>query len=97
MIGDEVVEAHEVKSLAVPRKGLIEGDLSQEVWRRYQFADGSTYEINDPVRLFTRPGGTTHRVLDESGYFHLIAFPGPAGSTTVTWLNKDALEKTPTF
>ena len=76
----------EVKSLAVPRPELSQGDLSDELTRTYHFADGSTYVISEPKILYTRPGGTTHRVLDAKGIVHCVAFPGPSGSTVVSWV-----------
>ncbi len=70
------------------RPGLNEGDLRGEVKRTYHFASGHEYHIFDPVTLYTRPGGTTHRVLDETGTVHCIAFPGPNADTIVTWQPK---------
>lgn len=64
---------------------LKKGDLSDEVWREYKFSDGSKHLIENPVALYTRPGGTTHRVLDGEGVVHCIAFPGPQGSTVLRW------------
>ncbi len=80
----------EIKSLAVPRPELTAGDLSDEAWREYTFPDGTCYRIDNPVTLYTRPGGTTHRVVDAGGYVHCVAFPGLHGSTVLRWRPKKA-------
>ncbi len=53
------------------------GDLSEEAYREYDIPGRpEPYRIDNPVTLFTRPGGTTHRVLDNEGVVHCIPFPG---------------------
>ncbi len=64
---------------------LISGDLRDEIQRTYRFSSGHEYHIFDPVTLYTRPGGSTHRVVDSHGVVHCVAFPGPNGDTVVTW------------
>jgi len=79
------IDAPKVPSLAVPRDGLKAGDLSDESSRTYHFASGHRYLILNPKTLYTRPGGTTHRVVDDDGTVHLVAFPGPNADTVITW------------
>lgn len=55
---------------------LIEGDLSDEEWREYELGGGRVYRIHDPKTLYTREGGSTHRVLDQYGVVHLVPGPG---------------------
>ena len=66
---------------------LLERDISTEEYREYEFSDGKVYRINGPVTLFTRVGGTTHRVVDSQGVAHCIPFP--FGSTVLRWKNFD--------
>ena len=46
-----------------------------EEWREYDFRD-RVYRINNPVALYYRKGGTTHRVVDSEGVSHLVPAPG---------------------
>lgn len=62
-------------------------DLTVEEWREYDFG-GRVYRINNPVSLFTRPGGTTHRVVDVAGIAHCMPAPGQYGCV-LRWSNKD--------
>jgi len=57
---------------------LQEFDLSTEEWREYDF-DGRIYRILNPTKLFLRPGGTTHRVVDVAGVTHCVPAPGHHG------------------
>lgn len=52
--------------------------LEPEEWREYDFG-GRVYRINKPKTLYTRPGGTTHRVVDSDGVTHCIPAPGING------------------
>ena len=45
-------------------------DISEEQWREYVYADGTTYRIEKPVTLITRDGGTGHRIADAAGVTH---------------------------
>ena len=78
------------KDLSVPRVELNAGDISDEESRTYVFASGHQYLIFAPVTLFTRPGGTTHRVVDANGTVHCVAFPGPNADTVVHWKPRHA-------
>lgn len=53
-------------------------DISSEEWREYEFG-GRTYRIVAPRELWSRPGGTTHRVVDAAGITHCIPAPGVNG------------------
>ena len=57
---------------------LTERCLKSEQWREYDFGS-RVYRIDNPLRLFTRPGGTTHRVLDAFGVVHCVPAPGQNG------------------
>lgn len=72
-----------------PVINLTVRDLSGEVWRKYIFASGVVHFIEGPVKLYTRPGGTTHRIVDAKGIVHCIAFPGPNGDTVLQWSPKN--------
>ena len=49
-----------------------------EDWREYDFA-GRVYRIVKPVTVEFRPGGETHRVMDEAGIVHCVPAPGHHG------------------
>lgn len=72
--------------------GLPGADISDEQYREYDFAvdDGYryNYRIDDPSRLFTRTGGTTHRVLDSTGIVHCVPAPGQKGCV-LRWKPRD--------
>lgn len=67
---------------------LIEHDISSEEWREYEWAAAGDvlrrYRINQPKRLFVRPGGTTHRVVDARGVTHCVPAVGFLGCA-LTW------------
>lgn len=68
--------------MAAPAMNI--GDLTNEVYREYEFTDSKTgrrvtSRIDNPVKLFTRPGGTTHRVLDAEGIVHCVPTVGECG------------------
>lgn len=68
---------------------LIEGDLRDEIWREYDIPGRSCpYRISEPVRLYFRKGGTTHRVLNSNGVVHCIPAVGVAGCV-LRWKVKD--------
>lgn len=71
------------------QKGLnLEGnDISGEEYREYDFG-GRVYRIEDPVRLWCRSGGTTHRVLDRDGLVHCLPAPGHFGCI-LRWKPRD--------
>ncbi|MHC4296423.1 MAG: hypothetical protein ACYS7Y_03900 [Planctomycetota bacterium] len=63
---------------------VTSGDITDELYREYDIPGRpEPYRINAPVKLFTRPGGTTHRVLDREGVIHCISFPG--NGTVLRW------------
>jgi hypothetical protein len=47
-------------------------DISSEEYRIYTYADGSTYRIDRPLKLFVIEGEQrdSHRVVDEAGVTH---------------------------
>lgn len=61
---------------------LIERDISDEEYREYELPD-RVYRIDSPKKLFTRSGGTTHRVVDSKGVAHCVPFPVVGNSTVV--------------
>lgn len=65
---------------------MIEGDLSDEQYREYDFG-GRTYRIDNPVRLYFKKGGSTHRVLDQEGVVHCVPSVG-CGGTVLRWRPK---------
>lgn len=65
-----------------------EFDLTKESYREYDFV-GRVYRIIGPVRLYYKPGATTHRVLDYDGIVHCVPAPGERGCV-VRWKPGDA-------
>lgn len=75
------------KSVAAPADGLIEKNLNGvEEWREYDFG-GRVYRIDNPVTLWFRRGGETHRVLGADGITHCVPAPGVNGCA-LRWLGK---------
>lgn len=75
---------------------IIAGDLTEELYREivtvYPDKRETVYTIHDPITLYRRPGGTTHRILDKAGVVHLVLVPGPNRDGTVTvhrWAPRD--------
>lgn len=64
---------------------LEEHDISHELWREYDW-NGRVYRIEKPQKLFTRQGGSTHRVVDVSGVVHCIPSVGVMGCV-LRWYN----------
>lgn len=62
-------------------------DLTVEEWREYDLGC-RVYRIDSPVSLVTRPGGTTHRVVDSNGIVHCLPAPGVNGCV-LRWKSKD--------
>ncbi len=60
-------------------------DLTNEVWREYDFND-RVYRINDPVTLWV--GTSTHRVLDSEGIVHCVPAPGYYGCV-LRWVSNE--------
>ncbi len=59
-----------------------------EDWREYDFEGRSSpYVINKPVMVWTREGGTTHRVEDAQGVVHCVPAPGFQGCV-LRWKGK---------
>jgi hypothetical protein len=66
--------------------------LSDEEWREYRWqytADTGgmltmVYRVNNPIALYYRKGGTTHRVVDVHGVTHVVPAPGYLGAV-LTW------------
>lgn len=65
--------------------GLKLSDISCELYREYVI-DGTPYRIAEPVGLYIREGGTTHRVVDSLGITHCVPFP--AAKTVLRWKNR---------
>lgn len=65
-------------------------DVSTERYREYYWPEtGQSYRINDPVALYRREGGTTHRVVDITGMVHCVPCGKDHPNTIIRWLNKD--------
>jgi hypothetical protein len=74
---------------------LKEYDISHELWREYEFYAGvknsngevmRIYRINKPKKLYIRPNGITHRVVDEDGIAHCVPTVGFMGCV-LRWQN----------
>lgn len=69
---------------------IIERDISCELWREYDIPGReSAYRITNPTKLFIRPGGSTHRVLDMEGVIHCVPAPGFNGCV-LRWKSADS-------
>ena len=66
---------------------ITRNSLETEEYREYDFG-GRVYRIDNPVALFMRVGGTTHRVLDSFGVVHCVPAPGVNGCV-LRWSSKD--------
>lgn len=66
-------------------------DLRCERYREYANADGSVYRISDPLALYYREGGSTHRVVDKQGVVHCVDYPAGLNGSIVAlrWVNRD--------
>jgi hypothetical protein len=53
-------------------------NIAEEEYREYDFA-GRVYRITAPKELYFRPGGSTHRVVDQGGVTHCLPAPGVDG------------------
>jgi hypothetical protein len=69
---------------------LSENNISNELWREYDFG-GRVYRIDNPVTLYTRPGGTTHRVVTADKVTHCVPAPGVNGCV-LRWTGKDGTD-----
>lgn len=69
------------------RPNLFLNDLSDEIYREYEFPSGRIYRISDPVGVYIRNGGTTHRVVDQKGVAHCIPFGGK-NEVVLRWKNR---------
>ena len=81
---------------------LIERQIDEEEWREYEWdvirqnkkgemvrtGERVTYRIQSPSKLFMRPGGTTHRVVDKNGIAHCVPAVGLLGCV-IRWKNPD--------
>jgi len=70
---------------------LLEFDISAEEWREYEWLapiDGVIYtravRIERPTKLYLRPGGSTHRVVDGKGIAYCVPTVGAYGCV-LTW------------
>lgn len=66
---------------------MKEYDITTELYREYDF-NGRIYRIDNPVKLFVREGGTTHRVVDSNNVVHCVPVPGVNGCV-LRWQSKD--------
>lgn len=71
---------------------LIKSDITNEIWREYDFG-GRVYRIENPISLYRRPGGMTHRVTSYVGatdtiVAHCVPAPGVDGCV-LRWTSKD--------
>lgn len=62
-------------------------DISNEVFRTYDFGDGRIVTIQNPIKLNVKrkPEGDSHRLIDKAGYSHYV----PAGWCHLMWQGKD--------
>lgn len=84
---------------------LIKRSIDGELWREYEWDEirqdqrGTLhrtgcrviYRIINPVLLYIRPGGTTHRVVDSDGVAHCVPAVGLLGCV-IRWKNPEKSE-----
>lgn len=63
-------------------------DIRAEATRTITFAGGWSYTIHNPVTLYIRDGGKTHRVLDAEGVVHCYVAP-EYGNSVLSWVPRD--------
>jgi len=68
----------------VNESGLDFKDISSEVSRTYEFANGAKVTINNPLKIHISPSGSA-RVFDAQGVSHYI----PAGFIHLFWTVKE--------
>ena len=66
--------------------GLVLGDLTDEQYREYDYGN-RIYRITNPIGVYFRLGGNTHRVIDADGVAHCVTFPGENKSVVLRWLS----------
>jgi hypothetical protein len=81
---------------------LIKRSIDSELWREYEWdeirmdTEGNmcrtgarvTYRIEAPKLLFIRPGGSTHRIVDDKNVAHCVPAVGLLGCV-IRWFNGD--------
>ena len=61
--------------------GVFLNDITAEAYREYDMVGrDKPYRIENPVGMYVRNGGTTHRVVDSEGVAHCIPFGGTSGT-----------------
>lgn len=71
-----------------PASTLTRRSIRAEQYREYEFGPATnrvTYRIDKPRTLITRPGGTTHRVVDAAGTVHCVPAPSPEAGVVLRW------------
>jgi hypothetical protein len=89
---DNVTEMIKSVPLASLKKiAGLEGpkDLTVEIYREYDYPSGRVYRISDPVALYYRNGGSTHRIVDSKGVVHCVTFGKYAEDVVLRWKNKE--------
>ena len=91
VINDRITHAQVVKILEqkLPDCKYVIADISCEEWREVKMAE-DVYRIDNPVTLIIRRGGTTHRVVDDTGVVHCYVAP-ESGKSVLRWKSKDGL------
>ncbi len=75
----------------VTKPAIVQGDLSDEEYREYLWSfngESHSYKIDNPKTLYTRPGGSTHRVLGADGLVYCLPAPGVWGCV-LRWKPRD--------
>ncbi len=68
---------------------LMNRNIETEMWREYDFG-GRIYRIEYPKELAFRPGGSTHRIVDQHNVVHCVPAPGYHGCV-LRWESKTNL------
>lgn len=92
-----LVEGYAERAYAVPNDHPVvfglEGpkDLTSEEYREYVGPNGTVYRIDNPVSLYYREGGSTHRIVDREDIVHCIAYPSGYNGALIAlrWKNKN--------
>jgi hypothetical protein len=65
-----------------PVQNITGRDISGVIWREYSWVVNGierAVRIDRPKELFCRPGGTTHRIVDEDGLVYIVPSVGVMG------------------
>ena len=85
VVTPEVYKEHASKQQM--SEGILRFDICDESWREYRYAD-QVVRIENPIYLYLKKGGTTHRILGGDGVMYCVPAVGVQGCF-LRWKPKD--------